>query len=48
MNMFTTVKPFSVGTFLMRRSLTCLKVLAVSRMVMMSSAEYSVMSMRCL
>ncbi len=48
LNMFTTVKPFSVGTFLMRRSLTCLKVLAVSRMVMMSSAEYSVMSMRCL
>ena len=25
LNMFTTVKPLSVGTFLMRRSLTCLK-----------------------
>ena len=46
LNMFTTVKPRSVGTFLMRRSLTLLKRSAVVRMVMMSSREYSVMSMR--
>ena len=48
LNMLTTVTPLSVGTCLMRRSLTSLKRTAVSRTVMMSSAEYSVMSIRCL
>ena len=48
LNMLTTVTPFKVGTCLMRRSLTSLKRTAVSRTVMMSSAEYSVMSIRCL
>ena len=48
LNMLTTVKPLSVGTCLMRRSLTCLNFSAVSSISMRSSAEYSVMSIRCL
>ena len=39
LNMFTTVKPLSVGTFLMRRSFTARKLAAVSRIRVISSAE---------
>ena len=46
--MLTMVLPLSVGTFLIARSLTSENALAVSRMSLMSSSEYSVMSIRCL
>ena len=48
LNMLTMVLPLSVGTFLIARSLTSENALAVSRMSLMSSSEYSVMSIRCL
>ena len=48
LNMLTMVLPLSVGTFLMARSLTSENALAVSRMSLISSSEYSVMSIRCL
>ena len=48
LNMLTIVLPLSVGTFLIARSLTAENAFAVSRMVMMSESEYSVMSIRCL
>ena len=42
------VRPRSVGSFLMVRSLTSLKLRAVSRISVISSTEYSSMSIRCL
>ena len=42
------VRPRRVGSFLIARSLTSLKLLAVSKISTISSAEYSSMSMRCL
>jgi hypothetical protein len=48
LNMFTIVAPLSVGTCLILRSLTSLKVWAVCKICIMSEAEYFEMSIKCL